>query len=191
MTQTPTVRVDPAPVRVKRGRWAVVAVVIALVVGIAALWPVYIDPQVERPATADAIVVLGGRHDGREELGLQLAKAGYAPQVILSNPYKDSPLVNRICHGGYSFKVTCFDPDPGTTRGEGREIARRAAAENWKRVIVVTFTPHVSRARYVIGKCWDGELLMVPNRQKITMGDWVWNYVYQSFGYARALFEDC
>ena len=178
----------------RRGRLGavVISALLALfTVVVAALWPVYVDPATDAPAKADAIVVLGGRHDGREEFGLQLAKQGYAPQVVLSNPYETDPMMNRICHGGYSFRVSCFDPEPGTTRGEGREIARLASTENWKRVIVVTFTPHVSRARYIIDKCWDGELLMIPNPQSITVGEWAYNYVYQSFGYARALFEDC
>lgn len=178
----------------RRGRRvsiSIVAVLVVIVAAVAALWPVYVNPKSDSPGKADAIVVLGGRHDGREELGLQLAKQGYAPQVVFSNPYRTNAMMNRICHGGYSFRVSCFEPEPGTTRGEGREIARRAKAENWRRIIVVTFTPHVSRARYIIGKCWDGELLMVPNRENITPGDWPYNFVYQSAGYARALFENC
>lgn len=59
-------------------------------------------------------------------MGLTLARDGYAPRVLVSNPYEHSALVNRICHGGYSFEVECFDPDPRTTRGEGRYLARRA-----------------------------------------------------------------
>lgn len=155
------------------------------------LRPVYVTPLADSPAQADAIVVLGGAHDGREELGLELARKGFARQVVFSNPYEGSAMMNRICHGGYSFDVSCFDPEPATTRGEGREIARLAAAENWRKVIVVTFTPHLSRARYIIGKCWDGELLMVEKPADLAPAVWGYNFVYQSFGYARALFEDC
>ncbi len=162
-----------------------------LAVAVAALWPVYVRPRVDRPVRADAILVLGGAHDGREQLGLRLARAGYAPRVLISDPYRVSPMVNRICHGGYSFEVICFDPAPRTTRGEGRELARRARAEGWRRVIVVTFTPHISRARYVIGKCWDGELLFVDPRPALSVPRWGYDYLYQSVGYAKAFFEDC
>ncbi|WP_433681402.1 YdcF family protein [Nocardia sp. CA-119907] len=172
-----------------RNVWLVLGV--ALVVLIAGLWPVYVRPRVDAPAQADAILVLGGAHDGREKLGLRLAGAGYAPRVLFSDPYEDSALMNRICHSRYSFQVTCFDPSPRTTRGEGRELARLAAAENWHRVIVITFTPHISRARYVLGKCWDGELLMVDPQPHISIRRWVYDYVYQSAGYLKALFEDC
>ncbi|GEM34839.1 hypothetical protein NN3_58460 [Nocardia neocaledoniensis NBRC 108232] len=160
----------------------------ALIVAVA-LWPVYVRPRTDEPVRADAILVLGGAHDGREELGLQLAAAGYAPRVLISNPYERSPLVNRICHGGYSFEVICFDPSPRTTLGEGRELARLGAG--WTRVIVVTFTPHISRSRYILGKCWPGELLFVDPKPHLSPARWAWDYAYQSAGYVKAWFQDC
>lgn len=164
---------------------------VAVVVFVLALWPVYVRPQREQPASADAILVLGGAHDGREALGLRLAREGYAPRVLISNPYEDSPLINRICHGGYSFEVVCFDPSPRTTRGEGRYLADQARAHGWDRVIVVTFTPHISRARYVLGKCWSGELLFVDTRPDLSIPRWAYDYLYQSASYVKAVFEDC
>lgn len=172
-----------------RSAWVVLGV--AVVVLVAGLWPVYVRPRVDAPARADAILVLGGAHDGREKLGLRLAGAGYAPQVLFSDPYENSALMNRICHSRYSFQVTCLDPSPRTTRGEGRELAERAAAEGWRRVIVITFTPHISRARYILGKCWDGEILMVDPRPRLSVGRWAYDYFYQSAGFVKALFEDC
>ncbi|UGT58318.1 YdcF family protein [Nocardia asteroides] len=160
----------------------------ALIVAVA-LWPVYVRPRTDEPVRADAILVLGGAHDGREELGLQLAAAGYAPRVLISNPYERSPLVNRICHGGYSFEVVCFDPSPRTTLGEGRELARLGVG--WTRVIVVTFTPHISRSRYILGKCWPGELLFADPKPHLSPARWAWDYAYQSAGYVKAWFQDC
>ncbi len=172
-----------------RSAWAVLGV--AMVASVAGLWPVYVRPQVDVPAKADAILVLGGAHDGREKLGLRLASEGYAPRVLFSDPYENSALVNRICHSRYSFQVTCFDPSPRTTRGEGRELAELAASQGWRRVIVITFTPHISRARYVLGKCWDGEVLMVDPQPRLSVARWAYDYVYQSAGYVKAVFEDC
>lgn len=164
---------------------------VAAVVVTVGLWPVYVRPLVDRPGPADAILVLGGAHDGREQLGLRLARDGYAPRVLFSDPYEYSARMNRICHGGYSFEVICFDPSPRTTRGEGRELARRAEAQNWRRVIVVTFTPHISRARYILGKCWSGEILFVDAAPALSVGRWAYDFVYQSAGYAKAFAEDC
>ncbi len=172
-----------------RSAWAVLGVVVVALV--AGLWPVYVRPQVDLPEKADAILVLGGAHDGREKLGLRLAGEGYAPLVLFSDPYENSALVNRICHSRYSFQVVCFDPSPRTTRGEGRELAELAASAGWRRVIVITFTPHISRARYILGKCWDGEVLMMDPQLRLSLARWAYDYVYQSVGYVKAVFEDC
>ncbi|KAA8890213.1 YdcF family protein [Nocardia colli] len=177
----------------RRRRWGWAGFVLALVVSVAvtALWPVYVRPRTDTPVAADAILVLGGAHDGRERLALRLAHDGLAPRVLVSNPYEHSALINRICHGGYSFEVVCFDPSPRTTRGEGRELARMAEAGGWHRVIVVTFTPHISRARYILGKCWDGELLFVDPKPRLSVARWAYDYFYQSTGYIKAAFESC
>lgn len=164
---------------------------LVLGLAVATLWPVYVRPRTDPPAHADAILVLGGAHDGREQLAMRLAREGYAPRVLFSDPYDNSARMNRICHGGYSFEVRCFDPDPRTTRGEGRAMAAYARAEGWTRVIVVTFTPHISRARYVIGKCWDGEVLFVDPRPELSVFRWAYDYLYQSAAYVEAFFEDC
>ena len=55
----------------------------------------------------------------------------------------------------------CFVPDPPTTKGEGRELRRLAAQYGWRTVIVVTFRPHISRARFILEQCFDGDLVMV------------------------------
>jgi len=177
--------------RLRRLTTIAAVVVVCVVTFAAALWPVYVRPRVDVPARADAILVLGGAHDGREELGLRLAREGYAPRVLFSDPYQVSPLMNRICHGGYSFAVECFNPSPPTTLGEGRELAARARAGDWRRVLVVTFTPHISRARHILGKCWGGDILMLDARPHISLERWAYNYVYQSAGYVKAAFESC
>ncbi|CAM4338398.1 YdcF family protein [Nocardia ninae] len=175
---------------------SVLSVVAAVYV--TALWPVYVRPRADHPAAADAVVVLGGAHPrDREQLGFELVRDGYAPQLILSNSHYGDDLpdhdqtLNRICASTYSFKVHCLAPVPDTTRGEAREIVRLAREERWQRVIVVTFIPHLSRARYIIGKCFAGEVLMVPARSRLSVREWAYNYVHQSFGYGRAYFENC
>ncbi|MEV6277305.1 YdcF family protein [Nocardia sp. NPDC051832] len=177
--------------RRKRTTPLLLGLVVVLATAITALWPVYVRPRTDPPAPADAILVLGGAHDGREQLGLRLARDGYAPWVVFSDPYTNSPMINRICHGGYSFRVTCFDPAPRTTRGEGRELARLARANNWRSVIVVTFTPHISRARYILQKCWPGDLRFADPRPDLSPARWAYDYVYQSAAYIKAYFEDC
>ncbi len=184
-------RATIGPVRRHRITWVLLGLIAVLSVAVGALWPVYVDPRVDRPARADAILVLGGAHDGREQLGLRLAHDGYAPRVLFSDPYEHSAVMNRICHSRYSFQVSCFDPSPRTTRGEGRELAALARANNWHRVLVVTFTPHISRARYILEKCWGGELLFLDPAPHLSVARWAWDYAYQSAGFVKAFFEDC
>ena len=53
-------------------------------------------------------------------------------------------------------------------------------------MIVVTFTPHISRARFILQRCFDGELIMVASPTHISLLDWPVEYVYQTAGYVRA-----
>lgn len=48
---------------------------------------VFANAKIDQLEHADAIIVLGGEHDGREDYGLQLARDGWASTVVLSNPY--------------------------------------------------------------------------------------------------------
>lgn len=176
----------------RRRLLALVGIAGGLTAIIAVGWPVYVNPKIDEPEQADAIIVLGGAHDGREELGLTLAEQGYAPQIIFSNPYRaDDTKMKAICEGTYAFELSCFTPYPSTTRGEGREIRRRAEQEGWKRVIVVTFIPHVSRTRHIIENCWDGEIKVVAQPQTLPIRTWTFNYIWQTAGYVRTVFEDC
>ncbi|TSD46042.1 YdcF family protein [Rhodococcus sp. KBS0724] len=166
--------------------------VCALALTTAAGWPLYVSPKIDEPRVADAVVVLGGAHDGREEVGLDLVRRGYAPRIIFSNPYRDNDKkMQSICGGSFDFPVDCFVPSPSTTEGEGLEIDRLARLNGWKTVIVVTFVPHISRARFIISRCYSGELLMVASRPDLSIGAWAYNYVYQTAGYLRNLRAGC
>ena len=162
----------------------------ALVVIAAAGFPVYVRPQQDPLRAADAVVVLGGSHSGaRYQRGLQLAHAGWAHDLVLSNPYGGAdPFLDRLCAAAQPrFRVRCFDPDPHSTLGEARQIRDLAAAEHWHTVIVVTSVPHVSRARYIIGKCWAGALVMQGTPVHLGPLGWAAMYVYQSAGYLKSV----
>jgi hypothetical protein len=171
-----------------RSRWtlAIVGVILGLVVAVG--WPVYVSPQVDPLRKADAIFVLGGPSVAPYSEGIELALAGYAPRVVMSNPIGDlNAWVADLCaHQRYGFTVTCFKPDPATTRGEAEELGNEAAAGGWRSVIVVAQTPHLSRARLIIERCFDGDLMMTDSQEHIAFSDWVLNYAYQTAGFVRA-----
>lgn len=173
-----------------RRRIATVAV-LAIALFLLAGAPFYGMPRIDPLRHADAIFVLGGHGYERYPYALELAETGLAPRVVMSNPAgtQDIWLTDLCTHQRYAFRIQCFDPQPATTKGEARELRELADQNHWNSVIVVTFRPHISRARYILQRCFDGELLMTESPADISVGYWLWSYVYQTAGYARATLQ--
>ncbi|MCW2538305.1 MAG: hypothetical protein JWN95_30 [Frankiales bacterium] len=150
---------------------------------------VVVHPKLNQPTHADAIVVLGSVHqNGRLPLGFELANGGLADNLVLSVGASDVAAMNRdSCHRSIAHvTITCFTPDPATTRGEAEMVRRLAAEHGWTKVIVITSTYHISRARYIVGRCFDGAVEMVAAKHGIGLRTWAYQYVYQSVGYLKA-----
>ena len=172
-------------------RWLVCVCVLLITVVIAG-WPVYVRPQVDPLRHADAILVLGGPYLERHQFGTDLALQGWAPVLVLSNPVRPQWITRYCADRIRQLKLTtvyCFTPDPPTTTGEARLLRRLAAEHGWRRVIVVTYRPHISRARFILEHCFSGELIMVASPAEISTPRWAVEYVYQTVGYVRAALE--
>jgi hypothetical protein len=149
----------------------VAAVVVALVLAFVALTlALFVYPDVNAPQRSNAIVVLGGNGAGPFNEGVALAREHYAPTIVLSL------LPGSSCHGSVlpqvpSVHLLCFLADPLSTQGEGRAIARLAAAHHWDRVIVVMPTTQATRARLRVGRCYPGQILEVGVTPP---GFWAW-----------------
>lgn len=171
--------------------WFTVSMCILLIAALTSGFPVYVRPQIDQLRRADAIFVLGGYGDHRYTYGLELAEQGWAPLLVVSNPRgKDDPWLTDYCaarHDG--FDLECFAPDPATTKGEGQELHRLASRFAWQTVIVVTFRPHMSRARFILERCFDGDLVMATPADHFSVPRWAFEYVYQTAGYARAALQ--
>ncbi len=154
--------------------------------------PILVDPWQVDPGTpddADAIIALGGIERTASE-GYRLAETGAAPVLIIADPYEDpaAGVVTRLCRSRpVSFELSCFDPEPGTTRGEAREIARLADEHGWDRVIVVAPVYQVTRAEWIISRCYDGELVMTDTDQRFDALTWTYQYAYQSVAFVKAM----
>src|ERR1700741_2310817 len=91
---------------------AAAALVAAVVLGSARL---FVWPAGGMPAPVSAIVILAGPGD-RLPVALRLAREHRAPVLVVSRGWQG--------YGGpcpppvQGVKLICFDPDPGTTRGE-------------------------------------------------------------------------
>jgi uncharacterized SAM-binding protein YcdF (DUF218 family) len=145
-------------------------------------------------AHADAVIVLGGEHDGREHYGVQLARRIGASTVLMSNPYPADDAIMRTWCGKRDGEVTviCDRPSPLTTRGEA-EMARRYARElGWRRIAVVTWRFHLPRARLIFSQCYSTDpsrivMRAVPKSyDRLSLATWESLYVYQYAGFAKA-----
>lgn len=169
-----------------------VAPTVIAVLALAGL-PVYVNPQIDELRHADAILVIGGHGFDRYPYGMTLAWQKWAPNLVLSNGQTGDTWLNRFCsEPPAEFKVYCFAPEPATTLGEARAIKKLAAEHNWHSLIVVTARPHISRARLILERCFSGEISMVEGPDPISWRRWIYEYVYQTAGFIRAMFErDC
>jgi uncharacterized SAM-binding protein YcdF (DUF218 family) len=151
---------------------------------------VVVHPRVNTPTRADAVIVLGGVHnDGRLQIGIELAEQGLSDNLVLSVGASDVAAMNTYACGDFYPKVTvtCFVPSPATTQGEAQELRRLARQHGWKTVIVVTSTYHVSRARFIFDRCFDGRIEMVAaHKGGISLHTWAYQYLYQTAGYLKA-----
>lgn len=128
----------------------------------------FVNPTTEDPGRADAIFVLGGGGN-RVQYAVDLARDGVASEVVFASPFVEDEGVwaARPCNTrrprGVPDETTfeCFEPDPGTTRGEAQMLGEMAEARDWETVVVVVSTDQVTRARRLIERCWDGEVRMV------------------------------
>ncbi len=188
--------------RGNRGRGAkAVAIVVAaaLVMGVVGA-PVYVLPATDDPAPVDAVYVIGPPTDERMELAQDLIDQGLSDTLLVSIPDADGVYTamldtyeraNTACDGGIEgAEVLCFEPDPFTTRGEARYLRDLAAERGWSRVSVITFTPHITRTRVIMERCFDGDLTYLDPGGFIPPWVWVYQYGYQTAGFVKVALAD-
>jgi uncharacterized SAM-binding protein YcdF (DUF218 family) len=170
----------------------VVCVILLVNIGISGYLG-FANAPVDPLQQADAIIVLGGEHDGREDYGLQLAREGWAKSVVISNPYwSGDPIMKRVCATAEDVEVICRRPYPTTTRGEALMMSELADERAWTKIIVVSWRYHLPRARLIFHQCFSREpdatvMVAVPRRYRHSPLSWELVYAYQWGGLAKAL----
>jgi uncharacterized SAM-binding protein YcdF (DUF218 family) len=145
------------------GALAMLVALWLVAVAILFVWP----PANDRPpAHADAVVVLSGGLNWRLDPALRLVQHGVAPVLAISSAMHDPrwKKAQRLCRhedGPTRFKVLCFQAVPYSTRGEAETVSRLARRYGWRRLVVVTSTYHVTRARMLFERCFHGSLWTV------------------------------
>lgn len=140
-------------------RAAAAALVAAWLAAAAALFLVPHDD--EPPRRADAIVVLAGNEE-RLPAAQRLRARGVAPVLAISfsDELEDARRA-RLCAQPPRPGRFCFRPDPFSTRGEARTVARLARERGWDELVVVTSDYHVFRTRRLFERCLDARLAVV------------------------------
>jgi uncharacterized SAM-binding protein YcdF (DUF218 family) len=170
---------------------AAVLAALTLLMGIAGI-ALFTNAKVDPLEKADAVVVLGGEHDGREDYGIELARGGWAPTVVISDAYqKHDPVMQRVCKPQPSVEVICARAPELNTRGEAKMMRRLAAERSWAKIIVVTWRYHLPRARLIFQQCFSPNsdavvMEAVPRRYDYSLARWQFIYAYQYAAFAKA-----
>jgi hypothetical protein len=132
--------------------------------------------------------VLGPPTTGtRLATALALVGSHRAGTLLISVPAElHDRLAGQCASAIEGVEVICFEPHPGTTRGEARYLAAIAAARHWHTVLVVTSGYHVSRARMVLNRCFDGKLLMIAAPQQLSKLRWAQHLLYETGAFIKA-----
>jgi uncharacterized SAM-binding protein YcdF (DUF218 family) len=133
--------------------------IVGFVVWLALALYLFVWPSQDHPRRADAIVVLAGDEVQRFSDALELARAGVAPVLVVSDGAgSDWAPARKLCDrpSGHGFRVICFRPAPYSTRGEARRALALAERYHWRSLLVVTSTYHLFRARLLFDRCLNG-----------------------------------
>jgi uncharacterized SAM-binding protein YcdF (DUF218 family) len=118
------------------------------------------------PPKVDAVVVLSGGLNSRLDPAIALMRRRIAPVLAISSAFRDEnwKKAQRLCRGDLGptrYDVLCFTARPYSTRGEARVVAQLARRQGWHRIVVVTSTYHITRARTLFRRCYSGRLWFV------------------------------
>ena len=180
--------------RSRRRALAVVAIVVVVVAFAAATARLFVWPPADPPVRADAVVIFVGGRGERLATAERLMAAGVAPNLVIPNgTASEWPAGNRACRDPFPYTVHCPNPEPDTTRGEARTIAALAAEKGWTRLVVVTSSYQVTRARLLLGRCFAGQVDAVraePDQSALTWGRRI-GHEWLGWTYAKTLARGC
>ncbi len=167
------------------------AAVLVALVGV----PLYVLPARDEPRAVDAVYVIGPPTDPRMELAESMVDDGLTDTVVVSlgewAEERDKwPEASAVCDEPQDFTVYCSQPDPFTTRGEARWLRELVDAEGWESVAVITTTPHLTRTRVIMERCWDGDIAYVSSGEHLDPWYWAYHYAYQSAAFVKVWLED-
>jgi hypothetical protein len=141
------------------------------------------------PARVDAIIVLGGPGD-RLGLGLKLAQQGHAAYLLVSEGLPIN-FPTGLCSPNHAFRVVCWNPDPGNTKGEAEFIGRMARQHHWTSVALVTTPDQAWRAALDVQRCYSGKIYSMTTPLSWSQWPFMITYQWGATIKAETLQRDC
>lgn len=153
--------------------------VIALVVWAIAAVSAFRYPRVDPLGDTDAYYVLASRGgiDALNHLDEWMPPGKPLLISVTAEGLGIEPYT-ELCYDS-TRDITCVSPDPSTTQGEARNLGRVARERGWQSVTVISQRSHMTRARVLMERCYDGEVRMVP-RDVESGVDWADSLIYES-----------
>ncbi len=190
-TESPITAGQHAPRRTHRRALAalVVTVTAAFACWIALGVTFYVNPATEAvPSSADVIYVIGPPTEERIALAQKLRGDGVARDILISVPKTGEQSADNldICQGDH---VSCLHPEPFTTAGEIRLLNSLYGAD--ATAVVITFTPHISRTRYIAEDCSPMDVTVIAAPSRLSPIAWAYQFAYQTGGFAKAFAQSC
>jgi hypothetical protein len=141
----------------------------------------FVWPPTDRPTRVDGILSLNGPEESaREAKAISLAEQGYASTLLFSEgnyPNRPCPRIPRVV-------VVCFRPQPARTVGEVEFATNYARSHGWHSLLIVPGRSQTIRARILMGRCFPGQVLVVP---PAALGNLPYEVVYEWGALIRAL----
>jgi len=142
-------------------------------------------PAQGMPSHVDAIIMLAGPGN-RLPAAVRLAADGKAPVLVVSQGYLG---YGGPCPADSSVpkaRVVCFDPNPPDTRGELEFAANLAKRNGWRSVVLVMTPEQDTRARIMMGRCYNGSVYVVTASQPLSQ--WPYQIAYGWGALLKAVF---
>lgn len=175
-----------------RRRWAIAALATAAALAaiVVAGLPLYVFPPAADVSRADVIFVIGPPTEPRMVQAERLREAGVADRILVSVPTEGPSSAAEFDACPLSY-VECASPDPFTTKGEALLLQEYAAQHGIQDAVVITFTPHVARTRYIFDRCFPGDTSVVAVEPDRPFAQWAYQYAYQSAAFVKAWITPC
>jgi len=127
----------------------------------AGLW---LEEAAQRPARADAIVILGGNETDRVLRGLELYRMGFAPRFVLTGVErgKDAPPANLawraewLVANGVPKSAIVFESDARNSYEEAVALLASMRGKGWRSVIAVSDPPQMRRLVWTWTRVFEG-----------------------------------